>query len=536
MSIIAHRTDNIKPISKLLRYAVAFLIGGDIVATAVTARANDAYAQKNSILADRFAPVSPLDYYVDMYGADIDQPRPYVTASATTRIHTAQNIDELLEIAVFRNDCYTPPASFFGRVSLDTLRRLYAFVIDLDNVSLSDLRLLISNSFFNLIPTYVVNSGNGLHLVYLLDEPVETFKSRIHFLNSLFSNVKSHFDNIGSYHVDHGTSLLQSYRVVGSQTKRGEIVQAFKTGGRWGIDRLAAALGITAPTTTAGQPATVPEATPRPSSVVPFPSARRGFYSHVLERMGEVNEGHRETAMFALAVIAYKCRIPRSQIEHDLKIVYDILNAKGTPMKLAEITKAMNGYQLKYIRTRAEKLESWLGFEFERTTKRNGRTRAEHLQHCREIRNERSAKSKIDCIAKYLSAHPTASNREISTALHMHMQTVRKYRATFENTGFAGGVSSIAFSTSPRPGGYNLGQPSTGEKEKDFFGHSAPVASRGREDYPVEDPVIVYPLPLNCSTPVGGVREYSEFDNRIPESGSVSAAAAKKIFLHKDTS
>lgn len=63
------------------------------------------------------------------------------------------------------------------------------------------------------------------------------------------------------------------------------------------------------------------------------------------------------------------------------------------------------------------------------------------------------------------------------------------------------------------------------------------MASRGREDYPAEDPVIVDALPpLNCSTPVGGVREYSEFDNRIPESGSVSAAAAKKIFLHKNTS
>ena len=506
------------------------------MATAATARENDAYKTKNEILQSHFSAVSPLAYYIELFGEDVDQPRPYITASATTRIHTAQNIDELLEIAMFRNDCYTPPASFFGRVSTSNLRRIYAFIVDLDNVSVSDIRLLISNSFFNLIPTYVVNSGNGLHLVYLLDEPVETFKSRIHFLNSLFSNVKSHFDNKGSYHVDHGTSLLQSYRVVGSQTKRGEIVQAFKTGGRWGIDRLAAALGITAPDTTADRSATVPEAQ-RPASIVPFPSARRGFYSHVLERMGEVNEGHRETAMFALAVIAYKCRVPRSQLENDLKTVYNNLTQKGKPLKEGEITKALGGFQLKYIRTRAEKLESWLGFEFERTTKRNGRTRAEHLQHCRGIRNERSAKSKIDCIAKYLSAHPTASNREISTALHMHMQTVRKYRATFENTGFAGGVSSIAFSTSPRPGGYNLGQPSTGEKEKDFSRHPAPMASRGREDYHAEDPVIVDALPpLNCSTPVGGVREYSEFDRRIPESRSVPAAAAKKIFLHKDTS
>ena len=83
----------------------------------------------------------------------------------------------------------------------------------------------------------------------------------------------------------------------------------------------------------------------------------------------------------------------------------------------------MTGYAEKYVKASSARLEEWLGFMFERSTKRNGRTRQEHLSRVNEARRETS-KQRVE--ADY-AEHPDASIQCVAKELGLNWRTVRRY-------------------------------------------------------------------------------------------------------------
>ncbi len=416
-----------------------------MASAAVAVPAQSAFEAKNNFLASVATPVSPCEMYTDLYGEDYDNPRPYVVSTGSKRIMRSDNMDDLLDLAICRNDIYVHPCSFLGaRIGLRTLQRIYAFVVDLDHVSCRTIKRLAAADYCGLRPTYVVNSGNGLHLYYMLSTPAEAYNKDKPRLNTIFRAAKTLF-GAGA---DQGTSLIQGYRVAGSMSKAGRTTTVYRVGRKWSLVELEQALGLSVPA-----PAPAPKRdADRPSTyVVPIPTGRKGFYGNVRSRiLTETPRGKRETALFALAVVGYKCRIKRDRVEADISALFAQLQDRdGHDMRDTERHKPMTGYCGKYITATSKRLEDWLGFEFARQTKRNGRSQSEHLRNARQARNTKQAAVKREAIAAYLHAHPDASNREISSALHMHMQTVAKYRQRPVVTASKWGVSSIAFSSSP---------------------------------------------------------------------------------------
>ena len=71
------------------------------------------------------------------------------------------------------------PVTYFGRRRTSVnARLLYAITIDLDYVKQKNIRDLLFQIKNGLLPnpTYIVNSGRGLHLYYFLEEPLPLYK------------------------------------------------------------------------------------------------------------------------------------------------------------------------------------------------------------------------------------------------------------------------------------------------------------------------------------------------------------------------
>ena len=88
--------------------------------------------------------------------------------------------DELEELSEIQGTDFTimSPISYFGRQRRgQNARYLYAMVFDLDGVGMPQLRDTLHQMNKDIIPraTFVVNSGTGLHLYYVLTEPIPMY-------------------------------------------------------------------------------------------------------------------------------------------------------------------------------------------------------------------------------------------------------------------------------------------------------------------------------------------------------------------------
>ena len=95
--------------------------------------------------------------------------------------------DELDELRELQDTDFTimSPISYFGlRRCGKNARYLYALVFDLDGVGMPQLRDTLHQMNKDILPqaTFVVNSGTGLHLYYVLKEPVPMYPHKSEML------------------------------------------------------------------------------------------------------------------------------------------------------------------------------------------------------------------------------------------------------------------------------------------------------------------------------------------------------------------
>lgn len=96
------------------------------------------------------------------------------------RVFTEDNFEEQLKELQKADWSLLGGVSYFGRRPLsDHADKLFALIIDLDEVYPNNLNAFFSGAFADIypIPTYVVisKSGKGVHLYYVLEEPVSLF-------------------------------------------------------------------------------------------------------------------------------------------------------------------------------------------------------------------------------------------------------------------------------------------------------------------------------------------------------------------------
>ena len=136
--------------------------------------------------------------------------------------------DELKELEDIKNTDFTimSPISYFGRQRRgQNARYLYALVFDLDGVYMPQLRDTLHQMNKDIIPkaTFIVNSGTGLHLYYVLTEPVPMYPHNQKILKELKYSLTRQIWNrfTSSIKEPQMQGVLQGFRVVGSGSKLG---------------------------------------------------------------------------------------------------------------------------------------------------------------------------------------------------------------------------------------------------------------------------------------------------------------------------
>ena len=385
--------------------------------------------------------IAPLDYYNDLYNHDDEymsgekEKIPFCYKNKEGIKKAPGGIEEVLNMAIWQDDYAVFPASYFGWPMEKNLCDFYAIVIDIDGISAADLYILLKVQIKQLLPTYIVNSGGGVHLVYIFEKPIAAYTYRHKAIKLMIEKVSEFFQKKGfGYRVDPASkSLVHPYRVIGSKTKLNQNCVVYKTGKKWGIDAMLKKLSIKTDVFKDRKLTYTSEMKKTTSSAekVFLPNAKKQFYDFILREITDiVEEGHRYMSLFALAVVAYKCRVPRAEVEDTIEAFVDMFNERTYQQRVKsyEVGKAMKGYSHKYLMVTSKQLEEWMGVEFPRKTKRNGRKRAAHLEIARAVRNKKSEVDRIAMMRRCLVANPNATLSELVEQLGWGRATVVKYR------------------------------------------------------------------------------------------------------------
>lgn len=345
------------------------------------------FIQKNIFLSGEFVPVSPYAFVSDIW---VDQEQLMMIIEDD--MYKVLDVDEVLDFCITRNDVYIPPCSFLkGCYRNKTADELFAFVIDIDNLSAWGLEQVVRNQLNNTIPlpTYIVNSGSGVHFYYVVKKPIPFYNVNREQLKKIYNRLWYVCDrNIGARVEKH--NLIQPYRLPGSLTKLDQVAAAYAVNDKWDIDLLMERLGIEEDPVTYWDPLGYKKVKTKRKTYPTdeAPNGDRYFYDYCYERvLDKTVEGHRYYSMYALSVVAYKTNVPYEELKEDLEFLLQKFNATGAYMKHKELEKALKGYTPARRRTKSETLEDWFGWNFKRPEiKTNGRTREAHQAYRRGVK------------------------------------------------------------------------------------------------------------------------------------------------------
>lgn len=330
------------------------------------------YEQKRVLMGEAYTEVTPEVFYRDMfpegsfqargnlddkkgngmvdviayYQNDRRYSRKYVM---TDELGALKYIKPLKKTKEISRMCLCSPVSYYGvHKSNNMAHELYAVVLDLDYVGLQQLKNVmkqIGNGARCIPPNYIVNSGRGLHLYYLLDKPIPCYKYMVEQL-SKFKAVMQNFiwnetSSIYPDKPDHG-AITQAFRMVGSETKLGKeyVVRAYKVREeRWTIEGLYGWILQRAPSFLKEcpipklrdpievyrekHPLTLAQAKKKYPNWKPNSSNKKWvckedlYYWWIRQIKEKAIVGGRYYAVLALAAYGSKCEIPLKQIKKD---------------------------------------------------------------------------------------------------------------------------------------------------------------------------------------------------------------------------
>lgn len=421
---------------------------------------------KDAILKSHYNGVPYYDFVADVF-PDVDK-LMVVTADVGYR---EMDVDELLEYHADRDDVYVPPATFInGYYTAGTCRDLYALVVDIDRVRPETLQAVIENGNVGSmipLPTYIVNSGRGVHFYYVFDNPVPYYHVNRDTLKTMYGKLcgitRQNILADTDWH-----AITQPFRLPGSRTRLDQAVTAWQSGDKWNPRVFAHRLGVDASeldlqrrplvsqkeyheNKESGETAERPKKKKATQKMSTWKSALEGnvgFYNYCLARCyEETKQGSRYRSMCGLVIVAYKVgTISKEQIEKDLMQLLIHYNKIGNYMKPSEVKKALRMYNSQALRTRSTTLESYFGWKFDRDAwkrrearkaKGRERTKEEVWKIARvtrdilfpngEWRNKSGSPTKEDEIRAWREDNPDGTPRECIEDTGISKNTVYKW-------------------------------------------------------------------------------------------------------------
>lgn len=429
-------------------------------------------------LAENFEEMIPVAFYRELFPeGELDEEGSFTKGKYTAiairvfqdedKVHrytVCDDLDVVSDLARCDDFCVMAPVSFAGKSQRQAnARKLYAIVFDLDGLLVtSDGR---SKSLLNLFghirlglipePSHIVFSGTGLHLYYMLEQPIPLFPNvmkslsayRTHLVRKIWNPYITSLSEKPQFE-----SVTQGFRMVGTAAKHGRTVRAFKVGEKVSVEYLnrfaddgskidLVKYASKTPIAEAKEKwpewhqARIVDGRPRGTWKV-----KRDLYEWWKRKIEEgATVGHRYFCVMALAVYARKCAVPYKELEADALAFVPFLNGLDedgeSPFTAGDVVKALEAYDADYITFPRHTIEELTGVLIP-PNKRNGRKQSLHLKMARSnlaILNEdfghglQGRKPKRDLIRGYAAEHPGESQREIAAALGVSKTTVNKW-------------------------------------------------------------------------------------------------------------
>lgn len=377
--------------------------------------------------------------------------------------HTiTDDLEKLDEVVSRDNFCLMSPISYAGKTRDSSMaRELYALAFDLDGListdkspysGIKELFWQIENTDYRIPkPTYVVSSGTGFHLYYVFEKPIPLFANVLEQLE-VYKRKLTWFlwhDSISTLHDKiQYEPVCQGFRVVGTITKTGERVRAFKTGPKvtmeymnsyypdeFQVKEFTYKSDLTLDQAKEKYPKWYQERIieKKPKNTWIF---NRRVYDRWLQRIQtEYSVGHRYWCVWVLAVTAMKCGVSLDELERDAFGLIERFNKDENPFTKEDVLAALEGYDSAWFTYPVEKMAYRSDIPIERN-KRNGRKQSLHLKMARsnlEILSEEKGralqgrKAKKDIVGEWRKINPEGTKYQCVKDTGLSKNTVKKW-------------------------------------------------------------------------------------------------------------
>ncbi len=370
--------------------------------------------------------------------------------------------------------CLCSPVTYYGRHKSNAMaHELVAVTLDLDYVGIWHLKNVIKqlgNGVRIPPPTYLVNSGRGLHFYYLLEEPVPCYgymlKQLTKFKSILQEFIWNETSSMCPDEPDHG-AITQAFRMVGSESKLGKDypVTAYRIRDeRWTIGELYAwtcerytpmkeidmpQLRDPIEVYRQKHPLTLEEAKKKyPDWEPDAPKGRWtckvDLYNWWIRQIKEKSiVGGRYYCIMALAAYGSKCGVPFEQIEKDAYSLFDYLesltNDETNHFKKSDIDDALSFYKNNKAEITYKLTRDYISKKSKINIKKNNRNYRKQINHIAYMNNQRAFKvsqgectnggrpSKEEQIKVWRKAHPDGRKIDCIRETGLAKSTVYKW-------------------------------------------------------------------------------------------------------------
>lgn len=451
----------------------------------------------NQYLQERFEEVSPFEFYREIFPAgELEAKGEYVTGKYTgiiVSVTSERKIDGKVKIKRYSitddlqtvNDvvasddfCLCSPISYAGKNrTANNARNLYAIAVDLDYILMDGNYPL---GLVNLIerhiemleriprPTFIVSSGSGIHLYFVLERSIPLFKNVIKQLQDFKRDLTRRIwhDAITSVKNDHEIQqegIYQGFRMPGTVTKNGGRARAYRTGNKVTMEYLNGFVRPEHQVTRFAYKSSLglkeaeekyPDWYERRIVRKEDPRAwatNRAVYDWWLKRIsGETTLGHRYWCMMMLAIYARKCShydeeknpnpVTREELETDAFALIphfeSMTETEDNHFGADDVLDALEAFDDRWITYTRDAIKYRSGIEIE-ANRRNGRKREIHLQIARFTqsiedpdgtwRQGNGRKSKENIVQKWRAEHPDGKKADCIRETGLGKTTVYKH-------------------------------------------------------------------------------------------------------------
>ena len=395
----------------------------------------------------------------------------WVDVKYKTKRYTVTRDQEILykRINATDNFLFMAPISYNGKTRENkNARFLFALCIEIDHIKEGSGLKELEHSWKRKVspvpvPTYIVCSGNGLHLYWVFNKPIplfanifkQMFEAKTYLTKLLWSKYIT-----TAYNQVQFESLGQGFRCVGAACKnKAARTMAFKVGDNIDLDYFNSFLPEDKKVnviykTYKESKHSLEEAKElypdwyqrrvmekQPSGVF---YRHRGIYDNWIQKIMDPEQGasvgHRYNCLENLCSLAVQCQIPPEEVEADCRKVAKYLErltvSEDNHFGEYDIACALRTYHFASeaaFQRNIDIISKKTNIPLIRA-KRNGRTQSEHLKVARAVRDAvhpngewQANPSKKDLVEEYVKEHPDENPTQIAKALGISRTTVYRY-------------------------------------------------------------------------------------------------------------